>query len=369
MKRFVFVIPFLALLGCHRETPRIEKTITPVRVAPVAIYQPKGDGRYSATLMPARQVTLAFRVSGIVTGLHQTGGRSLEAGDTVSAGTVLARLREDDYRNSTNQTQSQLEAARESQKSARAQLAQALASHTKAEADFNRAKTLFESQSLTKPEYDAAKAQLDVTHAQVDAARAQIEGSGAQIQTTEASLANARLAQQDTSLIAPFTASVVQRNIEVGSMAGPSQVAYTLADINSVKAAFGVPDTVVVRLKPGKSIAIAVEALPSVNFNGTVTAIAAVADSETRLFHVEVSLPNPGRVLRPGMIASLTMTDSAALEPVPVVPVSAVVRDRNNPADFAVMVVENQVAHIRRVGLGKTFGDVLAITSGLRQVT
>jgi len=30
------------------------------------------------------------------------------------------------------------------------------------------------------------------------------------------------------------------------------------------------------------------------------------------------------------------------------------------------VVVENQVAHIRRVGLGKTFGDVLAITSGLR---
>jgi hypothetical protein len=45
---------------------------------------------------------------------------------------------------------------------------------------------------------------------------------------------------------------------------------------------------------------------------------------------------------------------------------SAVVRDRLNPADFAVMVVEGKVAKTRRVGLGPTFGELLAITSGLK---
>jgi hypothetical protein len=45
---------------------------------------------------------------------------------------------------------------------------------------------------------------------------------------------------------------------------------------------------------------------------------------------------------------------------------SAVVRDRLNPADFAVMVVEGKVAKARRVGLGPTFGELLAITSGLK---
>jgi len=43
-----------------------------------------------------------------------------------------------------------------------------------------------------------------------------------------------------------------------------------------------------------------------------------------------------------------------------------VVRDHGNPSDFAVMVVENKVARIRRVNLGPTFGDVLAVTSGLK---
>jgi membrane fusion protein (multidrug efflux system) len=150
-------------------------------------------------------------------------------------------------------------------------------------------------------------------------------------------------------------------------LAGPSQVAYTLADISTVKAAFGVPDTVVVQLKPGKRIAIAVEALPGRELTGTVTAVASVADTETRLFQVEITIANPHLPLKPGMIASLMLSETGAAQPaVPVVPVSAVIRDRENPADFSVIVVENKIAKARRVSLGPTFGDVLAVTSGVR---
>ena len=268
MKRLIAAFLFVVSAGCHRTGPKLEKTITPVRVAAVDLYQPKSGGRYSASILPGRQVSLSFRVSGIVSGVHRLGGRNLEPGDMVAGGTVLARLREEDYKITSAQAQSTVDAARQTQRSAAFQLAQAQASRTKAEADFARAKTLLDSQSLTRPEFDSAKAQLDVTGAQVDAARAQLESATAQIRTTEASLASARLAQGDTALVAPFTSSVVQRNVEVGMMTGPSQPAYTLADISTVKAAFGVPDTVVVQLKPGKSIDISVEALPGREFRG-----------------------------------------------------------------------------------------------------
>jgi RND family efflux transporter MFP subunit len=367
MKRIVIVIPFLLLAACHRETPKVEKPVTPVRVTAVDLYQPKGGARYSASIIPGRQVNLAFRVSGIVTDIRRVRSRGLEPGDIVAGGTVLAHLREEDYRNTTAQAQSQLEAAHEAQKAALAQLAQAEASHLKAEADFIRARTLIESHSLTRPEFDGAKAQFDVTGAQVDAARAQIDSAAAQVRTAEAGIATARLNESDTALVAPFTASVVQRNVEMGMMAGPSLAAYTLADINTVKAAFGVPDTVAVQLTPGKSIALTVEALPGREFHGTVAAVAAVADAETRLFQVEISMSNPSLVLKPGMIASLTLTDSGIAPPaVPVVPVAAVVRDHDNSADFMVMVVENKVAKARKVSLGPTFGDILAVTGGLK---
>src|SRR5215470_608031 len=99
MKRYIIIIPILVLAACHREAPKLEKTITPVRVTAVQMYQPKGGGRYSATIMPGRQVSLAFRVSGIVTATHRIGGRGLEPGDIVSGGTILAKLREEDYGN------------------------------------------------------------------------------------------------------------------------------------------------------------------------------------------------------------------------------------------------------------------------------
>jgi RND family efflux transporter MFP subunit len=366
MKRLIAILPALALAACHRQETKLDDTITPVRLAAVDLYQPTGGGRYSATIQPGRQVSLAFRVSGIVQSLYLSGGRPLEPGDMVTGGTVLAVLRQEDYEHATAQAQSQLDAARHTQQTAAAQLAQARANRTKAEADFARAKFLLENASLTRPEFDASSAQLDGTTAMVDAAHAQIESSLAQIRTAEANLATARLAQADTSLTAPFTAAVVQRNVELGMLAGPSTPAYTLADIATVKAVFGIPDTVVAQLKRGKILSFSAEALPGQEFRGTVTAIASVADSATRLFQVEVTLANAQALLKPGMIAALTLNEASPLPPVPVIPLTAVVRDRGNPSDFAVMVVENKVARARRVNLGPTLGDALAITGGLK---
>jgi len=178
--------------------------------------------------------------------------------------------------------------------------------------------------------------------------------------------ATAKLSEKDTSLVAPFAAAVVQRNVDLGMLASSAQPAYTLADIGTVKALFGVPDTVVVQLRHGQSIPLSVEALPGQEFRGTVTSIASVADSETRLFQVEVTIANQGMLLKPGMIASLALEGAKPAPPVPVVPVSAVVRDRSHPADFTVMVVEGKVAKARRVGLGSTFGELLAVTSGVK---
>jgi len=366
MKRVLLITSVIALAACQHKAIQNEKTVTPVKVAAVGMYQPKNASRYSATILPGRQVSLAFRVSGFVTGMYQTRGRGLEAGDMVPAGAVLARLRQDDYKLSMAQAGSQLESVRESHKSAAAQLAQVQASLAKAEADFGRAQILFDSKSLVRPDLDSARAQRDVALAQVNAARAQLDVVAANIRNAEASVNVAKLAQHDTALVAPFAATVVQRNIEIGMLAGPSQAAYSLADINTVKAAFGVPDTVLVQVKPGRAIAIEVEALPDHEFRGTVSAVASVADSDTRLFQIEVAIPNSRMLLKPGMIASLTWEDSTPAPPVPVVPLGAVVRDRNNPDGFAVMVVENKVARSRKVALGPTFGERLAVTSGLK---
>ena len=372
MKRCILALLVISLSSCNRTERRLEKTVTPVRVETVATFTPRTGERYSASIVPYRQVSLAFRVGGFVDFLHQVPGpdgrpRNLEPGDVVTAGTLLARLRQQDYQIQVDQAQSQLDAARESEQAAKAQLAQAQAGAVKAEADFGRAQSLRVTQSLTRPDFDAAQAQQDSSRAQVEAARAQLDSASARIRSAEASLASAKLAAADTSLSAPFAAVVVQRNLEIGTLAGPSAAAFSLADISSVKAAFGVPDAVAVALKPGMAVSIAIEALPGREFRGAVTAISAVGDASTRLFQVELALPNTPQLLRPGLIASLSLgpAATAAAAPVPVVPLSAVIRDRQGGSSFAVMVVEGNVARARPVTLGPTYGDRLAITSGI----
>ncbi len=368
MKRTALIL-FLtfALAACRQEAPKPDKPPTPVHVTTVALFTPHSGERYSASILPNRTVNLAFRLGGYVADIYRVNGadgrqRNLEPGDTVPEGTVLARLREKDYDLQVNQATGQLNEARQGEHTAKAQLAQAEAAAAKAAADFERARFLFERKSLTKTDYDGAKAQFDATRAQVEAARSQIAGVGARINTAEAAVATASLAKSDTAIQAPFAASILQRNVDIGSMVGPGTPAFVLADTAMVKASFGVPDRLAVSLRPGVSVPLFLEALPDRTFKGLVQVVAAAADANTRLFQVEMAIANAGGLLRPGMIATVTIGGSGEAKAVTVVPLKAIVRDPESSGGFAVMVVEGKQARRRAVKLGDTYGENIAVT-------
>ncbi len=356
-------------LSCNRHTAVLETNVTPVRLAVVENYVPAQGQRYSASILPNRQVSLAFRVNGIVESIYQVRGadgraRSVDIGDVVQQGTVLARVRLKDYELQVAQADGQAKQAQQAEQTARAQLQQAQAAALKAEQDFERADALYKKTSLTKSDYDSAKANRDSTQAQVQAAQSQVQASAGAASTARAALGTATLGMHDTSLVAPFPGVIVQRSIEIGMLAGPSVAAFVLADISSVKATFGVSDIAVARLRSGSHLSVYTEAFPSREFKGFVSAIAAVADSSTRSFQVEVTIPNQRGMLRPGMIASLDAGGSPQAEPVTVAPLNAIVRSTGD-SRFAVVVVNDGMARRTPVTLGATYGDRIAIT-GLR---
>ena len=366
MKQLTSFSLVLVLTACNRHPAEIDKTPTPVHVAEVELIKPAKAERYSASLIPDRQVTLSFKVSGFVDSIRQVRGadgrtRSLDIGDLVPQGTELARVRARDYQLQVDQVSGQVNQARQNEQASRAQLAEAEASATKAAQDFERAGALYADKAMTKTDYDTAKSQYDSTRAKVAAARSQIQAAVAAVQAGQATLGSATLGLHDTSLIAPFSGVVVQRSIELGSLVAPGAAAFTIVDIASVRASFGVPDTVVVNLKPGARLNLFAEALPERSFTGIVTSIAAVADSSTRLFQVQVTVPNSDAVLRPGMIATLALENIASLDPVPVVPVSAVVRAKENASEFAVVVIDGDKARRQPVKLCGNYGDRVAI--------
>jgi RND family efflux transporter MFP subunit len=199
-------LPFPALVtvltitgsGCSHHEELHESAPTPVRVHVVGLAAAGSGVRYSATINPYEQVELGFKVSGYIREIVQVRGadgrmRAVEQGDLVRRGTVLARVRESDYVERVNRV--------------KAELTRAEVSVQKAQQDWQRARHLFSTRSLTKPDYDSAKAQLESAQASVVAVRAQLQ--------------EAQLTLQDCSLSAPLEGVVIQRRLEVGSLAAP----------------------------------------------------------------------------------------------------------------------------------------------------
>ena len=361
------ILGLAVTIACDRDKISLKKQTTPVRISAIEQYEPGRSQPYSASILPNRSVNLSFRGNGVVASLHQVRGadgrmRSVDLGDIVQAGTVLGQLRSEDYQLQVSQADGQMKQARETEQTAGAQLQQAEASALKAEQDYERADALFKKTSLTKSDYDAARANRDATRAQVEAARTQLAASTGSVNAAEAVAGTANLGLHDSSLRAPFTGSIVQRSIEPGMLAGPSTVAFVLADTLQVKVTFGVPDIAVAKIKRGTQLQIYTEVYPSRRFQGFVSAVAPNADSSTRSFQIEVTVPNKESLLRPGMIASLDLGMAAVSKPVTVVPIDAIVRTPDDSSRFAVVVVKEGIAKRTPVALGATYGDRIAVS-------
>ena len=349
--RIGLVLGALALGGCGGHEAD-EKPPTPVRLQ-AAEASPAGAGvRYSANIAAKDQVSLAFKEAGYLREILRMKGvdgrpRDLHEGDRVEKGAALARLREDEYADQVRE--------------ARSHLTEAEATLVHARQDFERADALYKAQSLTQPEYDSARKNLDV-------AQARVEGAQAQLQVAQTAL-------DDCALRAPFGGVVTSAELQVGQLISPGTVGFVLADTTSVKAEFGVSDVMLKDLQLGGSLSVNTESVPGVDFRGRITRIAPSADPKSRVFEIELTIPNSDGRLKPGMIAALQVGEAAgaARAPAaatPAVRLSAIVRPPGDAEGYAVYVVQEEngrpVARVRKVTLGEALGNSIAVLGGLK---
>jgi RND family efflux transporter MFP subunit len=342
----VQLIASIVVAGCgHKEAAAPESI--PVTVQTVAMASGATGGAYSANIVADTQVDVAFKVNGYVQSILQVKGadgklRNVQAGDAVTAGAVLAVVKDDTYRNSLTKAQADLQNSR--------------ASLSKAKADFARYTHLLEQRVIAKADYDAAKQQYESAQASVGAAQAAVQ--------------QAQVDLDDCKLKSPMSALVLDRKIEVGTLVSPNTTGFQIGDTGKVKVVFGVPGTIVGELKPGAEISATIDAFPGQTFKGTISKVAAVADPNTRVFDIEATIPNPGSRLRVGMIAALHLPAAAQAQSVLVVPTRAIVRPPDDPKGYAVYVAEKNgegkmIATLKKVEIGPVVGDQVSVESGL----
>ena len=364
----------LSNAGCGGKKETVEAVPVPVKVETVATREVRPISRYSGEIRPDTQVQLAFKQAGYVVSLYQVRGadgrmRNVQVGDQVPAGVVLARLRRDDYEAVLNQSTGQETSVRGTLAASQAELEQAKADQAKADSDFERAQALYSAKALTRPDYDAAVARHKSAAASVEAALQQIAARQGQVGAAQAQVNSAKIALNDTNLTTPMPSVIVSKDVEPGSLVNAGTAGFTLADTRVVKVEFGVPDSMLSHFKMGTPVPVEVEALEGSELTGRITEIAASANRDSRVFNIQVSLPNRGHYLKVGMIASVRIEQAADGRQVPLVPVTALITAQSGSNNYSVFTVreENgkQIATLRSVRVGETFGRSVGINEGL----
>ena len=145
----------------------------------------------------------------------------------------------------------------------------------------------------------ATQAALDTQLAAAAAARAQAQQVTAQI--------------GERVVRAPFSGWVSLRNISVGAIASQGTEIATISDVSTIKLDFTVPETMLRAIRPGLPIQATSAAFPDRPFNGIIHTIDPVVDPNTRAVTVRARLPNPDRLLRPGMMMSVAIENAPRL--------------------------------------------------------
>ncbi len=344
---FGMALGLSTLTACDSEVTQETAPLQPVRAEILSKDTSSADVRYSANIEANTQVNVTFKVTGYVTELMLVKDgdgkeRAIQAGDAVKKGDILATVDSKDIRDNLSQADSQVAAAQ--------------ANLNKGKQDYDRATTLFKSGSMTAPDYDSAKQEY--------------ENAVAQMENAKAAQKIARNNVNDFDLTAPLDGVVLQRNLDVGSLANPQTVAFVIADTTMVKAVFGVPDNTVQSLKIGDTQNLVTQAYPDKVFTGKISEIAPSADTNSRVFDVKVDIDNKENLLKVGMIASLNLPKGGEhIQQRPLVPLSAVVRSVSDPKGYAVFILQSDadktIAKLTDVELGNVRGNKITVLGGL----
>jgi membrane fusion protein, multidrug efflux system len=222
-----------------------------------------------------------------------------------------------------------------------AELREIQAREREAQQQLRRVETLKNRGFATRADYDSRVAGAA-------AARAQAQGMRAEI--------------GERVIRAPFSGWVSLRNISVGAIASQGTAIVTISDINTIKLDFTVPETMLASIRPGLTIQARAAAYPDRPFNGTIHTIDTVVDPDTRAVTIRARLPNPERLLRPGMMLNVGIENAPRIALS--VPELAVIGEGEQR--FVYVLDQGGRARRRPVRTGVRLGGRIEILQGLR---
>ena len=339
MRQFFPVIAALSLLailaGCEPPPEQTEPLIRPVRYERVVVGGDRERRIFSGVTRAALEADLSFKVPGNVTSI------SVDVGDSVAKGQVVARLDPTDYEVALRQAEAGLERARAQLRNARS--------------NFERTRELYENRNVSKSELDNARANAESAEAQVRADAQRLEA--------------ARLQLSYTRLVSPEQCTVAEQYVEENQniTAGQGIVQVNCGDCAEV--AVDVPGAFIGRVQADSDVRVKVTALGDQFFRGVVAEIGVAAGARST-YPVTVQVRDDCTDMRSGMAADVELILPATGIQGISVPFIAVGEDSEGNFVYVLIPVDDETwrAEKRRVTIaGAPAAAGIQLTSGLAE--
>jgi len=312
----------LALLAGCGDGPAAPETsaerAAPVRTAPAEQAAVGAGVRAVGILGPRDELRLSFKVGGVVERV------SVDVGDRVRAGQVLAVLK-----------RAEVDAA----------VAQAAEAVEKSRRDLERARQLRADEVATQEQVEDLTTAYNVARSNLEAAEF-----------------NARFA----SIVAPADGVVLQRLAKASELVQGGQPVLVIGATSEgwvVRTALADRDAVRVNL--GDEATVAFDAFPGRRFAGRVTRIGSSADPYTGTFEVEIEVVPDGARFARGLVAKVELALGEGNGSQTVVPITALVEANGPAAIVYVLDAGAGVARRRSVTVGPITGEQVVVIAGL----
>lgn len=293
----------------------------------------------SGKVYPEVEVKISPDISGEITEL------TVEEGDSVRKGQVLARIYADIYALQRDEAASRVSQSSASVENSRAALEALRASYNQAKINYDRNKKLFDDKVISRAELEQFETSYKSAQANLSAAEQGLRGLQAGVKGTQVSLSRANKDLSRTTLVAPMDGVISSLKVKKGErVAGNSfnvgTEMMTVADMSVLEVRVDVGENDIVKISIGDSADVEVDAYNNRKFKGVVTKIAsstkgaaalAAASNDVTNYEVRIrldkssyedlaKLPFP---FRPGMNATADIK-TTTVQNVLSVPINAV---------------------------------------------
>ncbi len=326
MKKSIILIGalILALAGCRNQDQNLTADVEiPVSVEELSLKSIEEFVNTTGTAFPKGEIELKSKIGAkyFLEKNPQT-GRPWQLGDRIKAGTVIARLEDEEYVISANLETNQLNLEL-------------------METELRKQESLYEKGGVTLKELKTA---------------------GINFENAKKSVATSKLQLQKTKVAAPIEGVIVDlpyytQGTEVAS-------GITIAKIMDYKTMYmdvQLPEKYIASIKPGQQVKLTNYTIPEDTIIGRITQLSPAIDADTRTFKGTISIDNNEFMLRPGMFVKADIV-TASKDSAIVIPKSIILSRQRGKTVFT---IDRGVANEKVIETGLENLTEVEVTRGL----